>query len=609
MRGRVTQVAEPSSEREGDYRQAATRWVVSGEEAPIVLVARHGHRLEGPGWPARVAMVLFAALAFVTLFGVAGLWAEELEAAQVAAATPFHREDGLRMERRRLEEAVAEDPTAVAPFVELSQMLGDGPRPIFTLVRHGYLDEAEPIARAHGSFHDLTRIAGEWAARGRFSRASDAGLAAMARMLEEPEGIYGFVLSHDIVPVHLFAQRFDRAAEAMGHAVELEALDPIDDDPETRAYEVEKRAKQRCYAAYLQHLAGDAAASARLSELREGPARPYCTHVHALSRPPAERAQAIVACDACSESPLPPLLLNLLTYEGLGCAGTGDDPRCESAARQIHDERLRYVQAEHMVLDPSSWLYRFQPGVARRLLEQLRGHDEPVPHQRVVRVALATTQGVWFAMTGAFEEATSAFDAALADREALAAAAREREDAAAEDEGGEGPTSIDHGALRDQLFSLRAMKAVLLRDWDGARRHLAERTRPAPVHTSLIRVLDPGAPLPDDLEGPLWGHVSAERRPAIAAALRGRGDPAKLEFISHRAQVLLSTRLGAKVPYPDPHFVVTGLRSTLYSAVPALHLAWLRGDAELAERTGALVDAVRAAAFAPQITEALLAQP
>lgn len=603
---RVRREALPPSERPGEHREAAARWA-SGQGEPVAVVAERGEELAGPGLPTRLAAMLLAVLAFLALFGGGGMIAAKLDA-EVAAATPFHRDQGLRAAQRRLAKALADDPSAVVPFLEVSSLLEDEVGALFVLLQHGYLEEAEPLARSVGTYRHLMPLAEAWAMRGNLGRASDLAEAAMRQVVERPEPVFGFALTYDVTPVHILAWRFDRAAAAMAQAVEIDAGAPLSDDAQDRAREVESRAKRRCYAAYVAHLAGDTLASGRLEDRTGGEARVYCTHLWQLTLPPQERAEAIVG-DDLGDSEVPPSLRTLLAYEGLDCAATGEDPRCASVGRQFHDEVLRKLEARDLLLEPWTWIGRTHPGVDQRVHERLEKLAAPQPHQRLVRATLATSLGVLHAITGDRPGAQRFLDGATDDRRVLLEAAPAPEEGADEpDEPVAEPEPIDHALQLDELASLQAMIALATRDWEGARRHLASRRQPAPALLAFVDVMDPRAPLPEDLS-PVLSGIRPDRRPVVEAALRGKGGLDGSTWVPHHERILLATRAGHLVPDAPIDWKVRALRPTLTNAVPVLQRATLRGDAEQKQPPATILGVLRTAALDPHVTEASMVMP
>lgn len=136
-RVRITGVLREEAADDGTtYRDAAKRWTLSGEGAPLLLAAERAPRVTGPARAALMTPALYGVAAFLGVFGLGGEAAMTIARSPdpvlrpettltLAAATPFRRDDALALLLRTLDAQRSPDPAVLQVRDRLHALRGD----------------------------------------------------------------------------------------------------------------------------------------------------------------------------------------------------------------------------------------------------------------------------------------------------------------------------------------------------------------------------------------------------------------------------------------------------------------------------------------------------
>jgi hypothetical protein len=182
-RVRVTGVLREEAAEDGTtYRDAAKRWTLSGEGAPIALAAERAPRVTGPSRAAMVTPTLYGVAAFLAVFGLGGEAAMTVArspapaldaevALSLAAATPFRRDDALAALLVTLDAQHTPDPEVLRVRDRLHAMRGEQVERAAMWIAQGDPERGAALAAGAGR-PDLAAHA--YYAVGDFTRAEEA---------------------------------------------------------------------------------------------------------------------------------------------------------------------------------------------------------------------------------------------------------------------------------------------------------------------------------------------------------------------------------------------------------------------------------------------------
>lgn len=578
MAAKLVRVVEPHPEP-GGYRQTPGHWVAVDElPASPVRVAAMPMRVRGPHWTVQVWSLLLAALGSLLVFSAGGVLAFAF-GSELALATPWHREMALASLSHRWAKEVespAASPAQIERHVALARMQGRQRAAIWPLLRGGHVEVAESLASTQDDA-SLRDVADVWMSKGEFERASRTYLRIEERLRAETPSIDAFVIRSDHLVAHILAGAFDRAANGLRLAVDID--DRLGDEPQSDGARVQRK-KQRCIIAYLDHLTG-ASGRGDLDELESHLDSPFCTFVSALRQPPAVRAETLLACDGCRSVGGMRDAVLLLIYEGLGCADGGGDERCTGLV--LDGERtyrgLRGRPIHRMMRSSAAWAYQLHPEVMLRIHDVLRKLVEPAGHQRRMRVLLGEALGAFEVVTGDPSSGFERLEEAAADAEELL------------------DTEVAMEAdieLYDHVVSVRALYALWWKDFEGARLWLDRRRAPSLRLQKLVQLADPSRPLPSEVRAVLPFPESVQTD-VIAALLT----PPAEAGMEADVLALLGARMGGQPRRDRVTIRIQGNPFELSRYAPWLSAHLTEVAPVEAERVREAMNALKAALYRP----------
>jgi len=555
-RVRVKGVANKAPDSGAGYRDEAAAWFLrplpaedrSIDDDAVPLVATGWARLTGPYWKARVRGALWGGALFLLLFGLGGKVAgdnagDSVISARLAAATPFHREDGLRGHRDHLEERLGAGESFAEAFAETSRLAGQRCWAGWSLLRAGHLDLAEQLSTECGDYHDLERIAEERAREGRLGEASR--VAAVARGIREREmgepAMAGLGAWSERLPLHLLAGDHRAAIASARLAMTYEEAQERTGD--MRDFYVKRVARARCLVLALEHRTGGG--DELLAELdrmaRESAAGEACALLLADLLEGEDRLAVLERCASCASEYPTTKPTWLLRYGASGCIeGPAEVARCESlvgsAPFDVHpmDALLRH---------PREGVRMALPAVEADLLERLDAEDGLAPQARVARAFLLSSLATFHAVTASPSRAEELAERARREWEAIdglghPAPPEPGADGDVGDGDGDGGVAADAEAPADgtgrpvvgagrRAASMRWLLAALAfrqGRFDEARRLAGEGTPiRAEIDLAAGDVPAPGAAAAEILPATTEQQLAASR--AVQAVLVGDAEP------------------------------------------------------------------------------------